>query len=213
MTDRHRVAAVLAVAALLALVALAPAPVAGQTSDDGSGPLLFGVDGTDRETDWSAQITRAGGIVLDRTIAQIKALTLFQPDTSASAYAEEIQQCAAPTDADRAWITNHSAGVNLSAYDDVTLIVTGTEGNTERLYLDAEHRDGTLTNVSISEADDADPVDWTVTLDHYATSRLCADHEWVRDNYVATGDPPDQDLAARLGARYAGHVDYERGGA
>jgi len=174
---------------------------------------LLGVADTEQETDWSAQITRAAGIVADRTIAQIKAVTLWAPETSASEYATEIKQCAAPTDADLAWLNTHTSGMNYSAYDDVTLVIEGSSGNTERLYLDATHANGSLTNVSISETDDSDPTDWTVTLDHYATSRLCADHEWVRDNYVETGDAPDKDAAARLGARYAGHVEYERGGA
>jgi hypothetical protein len=210
MTTKHTTA-VLAVAALLALVAIAPAPAAGQSGDETTGPLLFGVADTEQETDWSAQLTRAAGIVADRTVAQIKAFTLWAPETSASQYADEIEACAAPTDADLAWLNTHTAGMNYSAYDDVTLVIEGADGNTERLYLDAVHDNGSLTNVSLSQTDDSDPVDWTVELDHYATSRLCEDHAWVRENHVATGDAPDKDAAARLGARYAGLVESERG--
>lgn len=206
---RHRL---LAVACVLLIASPAIGAATAQTADsDGGGILSDTIDSV--ETALTSIYQGVQGYA-DR-IRYAASQAVGESDATASDTVDDLRQYADDGEKEEAILTYANSHIG----DDVTK----TEYDVLRLDLEAGGESRTVyavANVTDDEVTDLDiedttsrTVDYTLTLDEFATRELPEDVDWVYSTYVAEDKTLDGGAKARFSSKYPGHINVTEGDA
>lgn len=190
----NRPATALIVAILVTTVTVAPA--AAQT-DDSSGLL-----GVIEDDEGNIDLSEAALAFADRVVYAATSRSPFgDGGPTAGENADAIT--AAVNEHSDEWATYADSqlgdDVNRTDYDVIEVQTTGSDGETDTLYIVGTVTNGTFETIEAVESTDR-TVDYRVELSEYASRKVAGDLDWIYATYVTE----DRDIESSARSRFAG---------